>query len=209
MDKKEIVDQALSRIDVNYVEEAIRSPAQNKRRTVFADHPKRYLLFVAAAAVLMLLVGGIYTAVRLGKAGQSNNGTSFSEFIDLVKTAPEEERTELTIAFVQVGNRVAQYELLYMSQTGDGTGVLSEYASADPVNEETVKDFVGDLYIKVPLSVNTPMVGTRENEYRTTQNYSWYRIKGSSDLRYLIREGIDGKLSIWEHISFQAMNDGN
>lgn len=203
MDRIEIVNQAISHINVDYVEEAIQMPVWYWRPIIFANHTRRYLILAVATVVLLLIAGGTYNIVRLKNIGKSSAKIlSFTEFIDQVK----EGETEMTVTYVQVGDHAARYELIYMSQTGLCKGnEPAEYASVYAVNEETLQAFIGDLYSEVPMLINEVTTGAfSADEYQLAQNCSWYKVKGASNLRYLIRKGLDGSLSIWEYTAFQT-----
>lgn len=203
MDKTGIVDQALSNINVDYVREAIKISVRNQCNTVHAKNTKRHIMLAVAAVVLLLLVGGVLAVTRFGNAKPHNFATSFAEFIILAKNVSEERGTKMTVTNVQVGSYVAQYSLIYMSLTEMETdGDSADQASMDAVYIETLKEFVGDLYSKVPLQVGVTIPEISEDEYRLAQSCSWYKIKGFSDLQYLIREDLDGNLSIWKYNAF-------
>ena len=218
MDKRDIFDEALGRIDTKYTEAAARK-MDRKQRASFAAPARRMVLLAAAAVLLLILIsGGVLGIVQIAKhhGDPSDKGSSSPTEIadqngqtkpstptdpsrpsqnapsdDPSQNTQEEPRAALMEAmtfstertstsylssFVPFGDRVALYSSLWLPSDTD--------AETTQANEDLLRSHLGELYYSGLMK--------------------WYMVDDSVNLKNLIREEADGRLSLWQFSCFQT-----
>ncbi|MBR6977208.1 MAG: hypothetical protein IKH74_02290 [Lachnospiraceae bacterium] len=215
MNKNDLLEEALNRIDPEFAEDAARKMNRRNRKSAKSPAWQPGLLIAAAALLLALVGGGIFAITRMGGrpgneptkptefADQNDptnpsqyNPTSPSQHDPTNPVSPDEPSSdaprvdfmsEMTFStdrksadylssFLPFGDRVALYSSLWLPSDTD--------EAATKANEEILRSHLGELYY--------------------TGLMKWYMVDDSVNLKNLIREEADGRLSLWQFSCFQT-----
>ena len=215
MDKRDIFDEALGRIDPKYTEAAARK-MNRKERASFAAPARRTVLLAAAAVLLLILVsGGVLGIIQITKnhGGPSDKGSSSPTEIadqsgqtkpseptkpsqkepsgDPSQSTPDEPRVELMEAMTFSTERTSTSYLSSFVPFGDRVALYSSLWLPSDTDEATTQ-------------ANEDLLRSHLGELYYSGLMKWYMVDDSVNLQNLIREEADGRLSLWQFSCFQT-----
>ena len=175
MDRHDIIEEALGRIDPEYAEAAARKMNRKGRKPAMTPAKRTALIAAAAMLAAALIGGGIFAAVSRDQ--KKTVPLSTSALLATLTVTSTPQTAGRASAFLPFGDRVALYSSVYLPEDEP------EYAATSR-NEKVLRQYQGELYYEGATK--------------------WYMVEDSVNLQTLIREDADGRLSVWQFSCFQT-----
>ncbi len=182
MDRLDVLEEAIGRIDLEYAEAAARKMNRKNRKSWLTPQRRTTLLAAAAALIVSLIAGGVFGIIyRKGGDPAKNTGKNTSNaLLSTLNVSSSTQDIGQSSAFLPFGDRVALYSSVYLPED-EADPSLSDQ------NETILRQYLGELYY--------------------TDSSKWYIVDDSANLQALLREEPDGRLSLWQFSCFQTWGE--